>query len=381
MTPYGLVLAGGAARGAYQVGVMRYVLVDLARELGRPTWPEMVSGTSVGALNGVFAAAQSEVAIERLAHLWSNLTIDQVYRLPFANMVGAMRGALGAQKAFALLDPEPFHQLVERRFPAGFLRRSIDGAHCRALILSATVLQTGYNALFVDSADPNLPFRASPDLVVHRTRIGSRHVLASSALPVLFPPMQVDGSWYVDGGLRQNTPLRPMLRVGATRALVVGLKMGRVDEGPAIAEPITPNLPFLLGKTFNALMLDPVERDLDDAVRTNQVLAWGQRTFGADFFVRSREDLGLRPVKIAFLKPKEDLGRVAAETFASRPPHASAQVRWLLHFVADRANNTESDLLSYLYFDREYTAQLERLGWEDARDRREELVALIDGPD
>lgn len=379
MNDYGLVLAGGSARGAYQVGVMRYVFCDLAKRMGHPTWPSLISGTSVGAQNAVFAAAQSQIAVERLAHLWRNLTIDQIYRLRWTNVVGTIRGVAGSDKSFALLDPTPFYEVANQRFPRGFLRRSIDSGSCHALILSATEVDSGYNALFIDSADPDFGFESSPGTLQMRVRIQPQHVFASGALPVLFPPVEVGGTMYLDGGLRQNTPLRPILRAGASKVLVVGLKRSTV--APVLGRTITPNLPFLLGKTFNALMLDPVERDIEQAMRMNEILDWGTMRFGDAFSDEVRSDLGLQQVEIAYLKPREDLGVLAAEVFQRSPPRATPQVKWLLNFIADRANNAESDLLSYVYFDSAYTALLERLGWEDARDREEELAALIgDGP-
>lgn len=381
MNDVGLVLGGGASRGAYQVGVLRYVFCDLAKRLGKPTWPSMVSGTSVGAVNGVFAAAQSEIAIERLSDIWQNLTIDQIYQFRWTHLVRAVRDAFRTENAFSLLDPTPFYDLSTRRFPHGFLRRAIDSGSCRALILSATAVDTGYNVLFIDTADPDFRFVPSPGAVGLRVATGPRHVHASGALPVLFPPVEIGEARYVDGGLRQNTPLRPLLRAGVSKALVVGVKQGKVEEGAAMTGPPTPNLPFLLGKTFNALMLDPVERDIEHADRLNQLILWGTDRFGTEFADDLETEMGFRHVDICFLKPREDLGRVAAETFRTHPPDTNPQVRYLLSFIADRANRGEADLLSYLYFDKAYTGLLERLGWEDARDREEELAALFGGDD
>lgn len=379
MNDYGLVLGGGAARGAYQVGVLRFVFCDLAERLGRPTWPSLVSGTSVGAQNAVFAAAQSQIAIDRLAHLWRNLDVEQVYRFRLGNAISLLRSTLGSASDFALLDPTPFYELAAHRFPRGFLRRAIDTGRCHALIISATDVDTGYNTLFIDTADEALAFAPGPATRHERVRITVKHIYASGALPVVFPPVQVGGELYLDGGLRQNTPLRPLLRAGASRVLVVGVTQGRVRRTRTPGDPLTPNLPFLVGKTFNALMLDPVERDLEVARRMNEVLEWGTLRFGDAFSDGVREELGLQPVDIVYLKPSVDLGRLAAETIATHPPDASPHLRWLLHFIADRGNNVESDLLSYLYFDSAFTGKVEQLGWEDAKAREEELVQVLFG--
>lgn len=377
MNNYGLVLGGGAARGAYQVGVLRYVFNDLAKRLGRETWPDLISGTSVGAQNAVFAAAQSQIAIDRLAHLWRTLTVDRIYKLKIGGAIGLVRSALGADETFSLLDPTPFYEIARERFPRGFLRRSIDSGTCRALMVSATDVTTGFQVLFIDSADPDFDFPTAPATRHKRVKMNVRHVYASGALPVLFPPVKVKRRMYLDGGLRQNTPLSPLLRAGATRILVIGVTKGRVYEAAGPGETITPNLPFLVGKTFNALMLDPVERDIEQARKTNELLEWGTLRFGSEFAAQAESELGLRAVDMVFLKPRVDLGRMAMEIFHANPLDASPQVRWLFSFIADKEANSESDLLSYLYFDSAFTAEVERLGWEDARDREEELVTTL----
>ena len=377
MSDFGLVLAGGAARGAYQVGVMRFVFDELASRLGRPTWPDLVSGTSVGSINGLFAAARTHEGLARLTGLWRDLSIDQVYALHWSSMFGAVRSAYRSEQSFALLDPRPLYKLVRHHFPTTALRHAIDSGACRALVLSATELDTGYNALFVDSGQPDYLLNAAPGATVHRVRIRPKHVLGSAALPMLFPSVRVNGEYFVDGGLRQNTPLRPLLRAGASKALVIGVKRGLVQEGLDPLEDVTPNLPFLLGKTFNAIMLDPVERDIQQAEQINRIVDWGERVYGPPFAAQVDADLGLHRTDIVFLKPSEDLGRIASETFRSRPPRVSTQLGWLLGFIADRANAGESDLLSFLYFDKAFTGALEALGYEDAKRREEQLASLF----
>ena len=357
---------------------MRFVFTELARQLGRPTWPGMVSGTSVGSINSLFAVAQDPVALNGLAELWRNLTVDQVYNLHLSSVFHAVRSAYRADERFALLDPSPLYGLVRKHFPIRAARRSLDSGRCRALILSTTELNTGLNALFLDSAQPDFPLKPAPGARLHRTAIGVRHVLASAALPLLFPSVAIDGELYVDGGLRQNTPLRPLLRAGVRRALVIGVKQSRTAESTSLEGPVTPNLPFLLGKTFNAVMLDPVERDIENAEQVNGILSWGRERFGAEFTDGVRAQFGIQATDVVFLKPSEDLGRIAAETFRAHPPKASPHLRWLLGFIADRANSGESDLLSYLYFDRAYTAELETLGYEDARRQASDLAVLFE---
>jgi NTE family protein len=204
-------------------------------------------------------------------------------------------------------------------------------------------------------------------------RITALHALTSAALPLLFPPIPLYGAQLVDGGLRQNTPLGPVLRAGADRVLVVSLKRQAHDEERA---PSPPNLTFLVGKTLNALLLDPVEQDVHEARNINAIIEWGVRTYGASFATRLEEDLGVRKAEIVFLSPSEDLGEVAATLYRARPPKVGGAIAQLLDYAAGNSG-PDNDLLSYVYFDREYTGALEALGHEDAKRREDELVALM----
>lgn len=382
MDGLGMVLSGGSARGAYEAGVLRYILTVLPKHLGETPWPDVVSGTSVGALNGVFAVTRQEAYLRRMTQLWQEMQISDVFTLQTGGVFRAARAMFSASKLTALLGAEPLYDLARREFPRAALRDSIDSGGCRAFIISATRLDDGFNQLFYD-ANQDISLGLLPGTAAQRTHLTEQHLLASAAIPFLFPPINVDGVFYVDGGLRQNTPLRPALRAGADRILIIGAKGGfkvqqALREAGQTATP-TPTLPFLAGKTLNALMLDPVERDLHNSEQINQLVDWGVSEYGPDFAQRLKASLGFRSVQNFFIRPSEDLGRVAADVYRSNPPKASQQVRWLLSLVADQVNrsNGESDLLSFLYFDKHYTGELERLGFEDARRQEEELMRFL----
>ncbi len=376
----GLVLSGGAARGAYEAGVMRFVLGDLARRLGRETWPEVVSGTSVGALNGVFAAARDAAELRRISELWQTLRIEQVYRLRPGRALIELLSA-PRRGGFALLDPAPLARLVAERFPVRALRKAIGSRLTRAFIVAATEVATGLNAIFVDSAE-GLSIPWQPGSRVHHEAIGHEHCRASAAIPFMFPSVAIGGRHHVDGGLRQNTPLRPVLAAGVDRALIVSVKqvrekearLRRLDVPGAESEP---SPLFLAGKMLNALMLDPIERDLWSAEYRNQVVAWGVDRYGEGFEREAAAAIGLRHVDIVHLWPSQDLGELAGRIYRERPPKTSRSIRFLLDRIVEYTHDLEADFLSYLYFDRAYTGALEALGYEDARRREEEIARLI----
>jgi len=382
MSMLGMVLAGGAARGAYEAGVLRYVLTELPRHLGHVPWPDIVSGTSVGALNGVYAVTRQKEYVRRMTTIWQEMEIAQIFTLQSGGVMRTVRSMFNASQLTALLGVEPLYELARREFPRAALRDSIDSGACKAFIISATRLDDGFNVLFYD-ADRSIALDPLPGASVVRTHLNEEHLLASAAIPFLFPPVKINDDYYVDGGLRQNTPLRPTIRAGADRILIVGAHGGvtlqeALKASGELGTP-TPTLPFLAGKTLNALMLDPVERDLHTTQQMNALMAWGEANFGREFLTRLKADMGMRPVSTYFLRPSEDLGRIAAEVYRSTPPKGTTQVRWLLSLVADQANRAEgeSDLLSFLYFDHNYTGLLERLGFEDARKHEEALMAFL----
>lgn len=372
------MLAGGAARGAWQAGVLRYFVTELADRLGYVPWPAVVSGTSVGALNGVNVAARDKQGVLDLSRTWQEMTIDRVYRVRAIDVVSAFYNSFWSAGAFALLDARPMYALVRRTYPEIALREAIAFGDTRAFIVSATELDTGINTLFLDSHDPTLWLRPAPGARVKRGAITAAHCLASAALPLLFEPVAVGGVLHVDGMLRQNTPIRPVIQCGVRRVLVIGI------DGPthreAAGEHVVPTFAFIAGKAINAVLMDPVEADLRQVERINDLLRWGRENFGETFVEKASAEQGLREVEVLRISPSTDLALIARDVFAASPPSVPGSVRTLLNLVADNANTGESDLLSYLLFDRHYTAEIEQLGFEDAR-RNEEALArfVLDG--
>lgn len=376
MSTLGLVLAGGAARGAYAAGIMRFLFRSFPRHLGQVPWPDLVSGTSVGALNGMFAAARDLDAVDEMAKTWQEMRVGDVYHMDSGGIMRIMRATWKAASGAALVDATPLIRLMREKAPIRSLRQSIDGGQCTAFIVSTTRIADGRNVLFVDSRD-ELNLRPLPGAIVRRGPTQLDHLLASAALPMMFPPVRIQGELYADGGLRQNTPLRPAIMGGADRVIVIGPTS---DPGPGQVrhQELTPNLPFLAGKTLNALLADPVERDIVNARTINEIIAWGVDHYGPEFATRLEADLGYREVVPLFLRPSVDLGMLAAQAWKTRPP-VPTQVRWLLDAMSDEANahSGEADLLSYLLFDKSFTAEAERIGFEDAQRQEERIAAFM----
>ena len=372
------VLAGGAARGAYGAGVMRYIFTELPKNMGWTPWPELVSGTSVGALNGVFAACHNEEAVQYISDLWRNLSIEHVYKLRAFRAVGSLVWALRSTEAFCVLDTTPLRHLVDNAFPLLAYRKSIDSGNCKGFFISATDLSTGYNTLFVDSGDPEIRRFGGSNIRVESVKVNSVHCLASAALPLLFKPVEVDGRLYVDGGLRQNTPLRPVIRAGARHVLVISGRGSPPPQSNQKEVSAVPNLMYLAGKSLNALLLDPVERDLANVNQLNTIVDLGAEAYGSDFLQHARRSVGINRVHTLFLRPKDDLGALACEIFHQEPPKVPAMLRRLMAMAASPGRSSEADLLSYLYFDRSYTSELETRGFEDCKHQQDEIAAFFE---
>jgi NTE family protein len=370
MAGLGLVLAGGAARGAYESGVLRYLFGEFAHRHG-PVWPSVVSGTSVGAMNGTFVAAREPAGIEWLARTWRELEIPQVFELNYSDLFRAMRSAF-SDVPFAMADPRPLQRLVARNFPTEALRRAIHHEGVRWLV-GTTDLSTGRQVLFYDAREPP-DWIPRPGVRVIHTRIKPIHTLASAALPLLFPPIALAGSQLVDGGLRQNTPLGPVLRAGADRVLVVSLKRQSMDDDRQ-SQPPEPHVP-------RRQDLERPAAGPGGAGRVRRAPGQRHRGLGASGPMARASAAASTPTSgcarstcCSSPRPRT-WARWPVEIYRKKPPNVSGAVAQLLERAAGRTG-PDSDLLSYVYFDRAYTGALEQLGFEDARRREPELAAFL----
>lgn len=372
-----LVLSGGGARGAYEAGVLRYVYETLGERLGREIAPAVICGTSIGALTGAWVGALGRPGAVMLAKAWQEMETEHVYRLgwrdlwPFGGGPFYRKTALGEGQA--LFDPSPLYDRLRETLPWGELHARIDRGALRAFVVATTEVMTGRCVQFADGAGL-IPHQTPTTRMVPR-RIGAEHCLASAAIPLVFPAVSIDGRFYVDGSLRQNTPLLPAILLGADKVVVVGVKRSVNQD-----EPRAPNGPpspmFLAGKAFDALLLDDIEEDLRQVETVNRMLRWGRGAY-PDFLERVREHRNYHLVDTAYVRPSEDLGKVAAACFEASRARLPWATRRFLSMLHDREADDNSDLLSYLYFHKSFTAELEQLGWEDARRDEERLARLV----
>lgn len=401
----GIVLSGGGARGAYEAGILSYLFEHIYPKLPPGFEFEVVSGTSVGAIHaGYIAASAGQPHARRASELmstWNGMALGDVLKLSAGDLFGVPLRALGVEALMrgrreggeaeligGLVDVSPLERIVEERIPWSGLRANMRGGSPRVLCVSCTNVDTGQVTVFVDGEE--IDDRAwESDRYAHaiHTEIDARHVRASAAIPFLFPAVRIGREYYLDGGMRVNTPLSPALRLGADKVLVLGLKCEPSAERAAPhAERAITHPAFLLGKMLNVLILDQLEHELRRVETINTMLEAAGDAMGAGCIesinqaMREKRGLEYRRVETVVVRPSADLGAIAAESYHrgsggtfSRGVMSRMLARLALHGVPEQ----EADLFSYLYFDASYTKPLLELGREDAKRQEDEILALL----
>ncbi|HZR84120.1 MAG TPA: patatin-like phospholipase family protein [Candidatus Binatia bacterium] len=417
----GLVLTAGGARGAYQAGVLRRI-GEIPALAGNPSPFQIVTGASAGAINGAMIAAGSESfheTTERLAELWSNVRVQDVYHSDVVSLTsGGLRwlqdlslgGFLGGGGAQSLLDATPLRAFLEKNLPLAGIARSIAAGHLYAVAVSATCYYSGKSFTFIQGRAGH-PVWTKSRRVTLPVELRYDHVLASAAIPIIFAPVRVEtavGDFYFgDGGLRLVTPFSPAIRLGAERVLAIGIRSQKAAEersrlafldvaAPAEAVPSMrkPPLAQIFGVFLNAIFLDHLDTDLDHLKRMNELIYhYGTMSYGpADAVaVGPAGTSGLAPgpnggapiisepmrIVLPFaINPSQDLAEVA-HGFSSRMPR---MVRFAMEGLGS-SKAESADLLSYLLFDSQYTRALIDIGYRDASEHADRIEAFLLGDD
>ncbi len=376
----GLVLTGGGARSAYQVGALR----ALARLLPPGPIPfGILAGISAGAISTVALASGAEDfqrTTQRLAETWAGLTPNRVYRtgaLGLARTGGrwildlSAGGIFGRSGINYLLDPSPLRALLEEVVPLSRLRHNLRARRIRGVAVSATRYRTGAGVTFFEGAPDIAPWtRAARQ--GERARLTLDHVMASAAIPVFFPPVRVGDEYFGDGGVRMDFPLSPAIHMGADRVLAIGVNYPRhAEEGKGWGAPAAPSpvpVSEIAGVLLNAVFLEALDSDMERLERINRTLALVPRER------RLQAGVEVRHVPALALQPSQDLGRLAADEYGRFP----VTLRYLLRGIGATGQVGE-DLLSYLAFEPVYIRRLMELGEQDALARGDELVDFIRG--
>jgi NTE family protein len=374
----GLVLTGGGARAAYQVGV----LAALARMTppGTKSPFEIVCGTSAGAFNAAAIAAGADdfrQAVHALLGVWKNFHTSDVYRsdaLGVAQsgarwLAALMLGGLGRHNPASLLDNAPLASLIVRVLDFDGIARAIDSGALYALAITASSYDSGQSTTFFQGGLSPEGWRRARRVGVPAT-IGTAHLMASAAMPFIFPAVRVGEEHFGDGSMRQIAPLSPALHLGAERLLVISVGRMGVRGATGAAHSGYPSLAQIGGHALTSIFFDALEADLEQLQRINEAVEMiGNNDAGT---MRDAAGVRLRKVDCLLLTPSRALDAMAEEHLASIP----RPVRWFLRGVG-AMRKSGSNLASFLLFERSYTRAVIRLGYADTMARRDEVMQLL----
>ena len=368
----GLILSGGGARAAYQVGVLKAISGLLPRNAVNP-FP-IICGTSAGAINAAVLAVYAPCfreGVKRLSLVWKMFRADMVYRADArgifrsgAHWFAAMLlGGLGRYNPTSLFDNTPLEQLLKRYVPCEKIQESIDSGALRALCVTASGYTTGQAVSFFQGTD-DLKIWRRARRVGSAAKISIAHLMASAAIPLMFPAVKVNREYFGDGSMGQMAPISPALHLGADRVLVIGVRQPNQLEEPRQRAGSYPSLAEVAGHLLNSIFLESLDADLERLQRINRTIS-----------LIATEDQGktpLRPVDVLVVSPSEDLGEIARK-YAR---HLPRPVRFLLRGVGVR-NSSGTSLLSYLLFEKPYCRRLIALGYADTMQRKSEVLKFL----
>ena len=386
----GLVLTGGGARAAYQIGVLKAV-TQIRRDCQGPSGNPfgVIAGTSAGAINAAALACRAddfEAAVHTLHDTWSHFQAEQVYRADSLGLIstgarwltmlsiGWVLAQWRRARPRSLLDNSPLRDLLEHLVPVDRLHQVMRDGHLQSLAVSASGYGSGLHVTFFDALADIAPWNRSQRVSVAQS-ITIDHLLASSAIPFVFPavPLNLKGrrEYFGDGSMRQSAPISPAVHLGAERILVVGA--GRMHEP---AQPVEerigrdeyPNLAQIAGHALSNIFLDALAVDIERLERINRTLSL--------LSPEARGRSGLRSIDVLVIAPSQRLDDIAARHLGCLPPSIRTLLRGV--GVSGRGHDARgAALASYLMFEAPYTQELMALGETDTMNRRDEVAKFF----
>lgn len=372
-----LILSGGGARAAYQVGVLQ-ALADVLPDDCENPFP-IICGTSAGAINALAIAAHKgnfKSAVNALAYMWQNLDIGQVYKHGWSDIfkglgylgLSLFNEGMGRRRPLSLLDNAPLWNLLGSKINFENINHSIDSGKLLAVSVSAMGYTSGHSVSFFQG-NPALQGWSRYRRSGVATQLRLEHLLASSAIPTIFPAVRINREYFGDGALRQLAPISPALHLGADALFVVGVSGNRtaVKANRRVPHRHSPSMGQIIGHLFNSAFVDALEGDLEHMQRMNELL----KLIPED--VRMREGILLRPVDNMVISPSYPIDGIAGRNVRYLPK----SLRFFLRAIGATAKGGGATAASYLLFSNEFITELMALGREDTLAEADNIRAFF----
>ena len=374
MTKTGVILTGGGARAAYQVGVLRAV-ADMYPDWQHPF--NVIIGTSAGAINAMSLAGGRGLFrhnIDHLENVWSELTMDRIFRSGSFSLMRSLSsvaskfiGGPTERGPVSLLDNSPLRDMLKREINLDNIRETIREGQIDAVGLNACGYNTGQNICFFEGAD-GLEGWSVGQRAGTRTTLTLDHIMASSSIPTLFPPVRINREYFGDGATRQMAHISPALRLGARKVMVVGVSANQMSLVKRPEKPGIPTMTQVLGHVFNGIFLDTLDYDIDRSRLINQLLELIPPE-------KLREaGLDLNPVDILEISPSEPIDEIAAKYLDGLP-----LILRRLAGASDTDGEASASLASFLLFDPRFCRDLINLGYRDGQSHARQIERFFSG--
>lgn len=366
----GLILGGGGARAAYQVGVLKAIAELYPQNTDTPF--RIISGTSAGSINAVALAAHDGSfceAVRRIVRVWSNFEISHVFKANAGSLLSRigkwllatiLPAKLGGEPPDSLLDNTPLKELLAKEIDFDNLQRVIDQDKLDAVCVNASSYSSGQSISFFQ-ADQHIPEWRRAFRSGQQREITLDTLLASSSIPMIFPPVKLGDEYFGDGSMRQNTPISPVLHLGAEKVLVIGVRR-RTAHKENNDNSKHPSISQIAGFIMDTLFLNSIDADIERLERIN----------GLNALVPKRNKT-FRNVEHLVISPSVDIAEIAHDLFDSFP----WAFRVALKMLGLHEGNSQR-LTSYLMFNQPFCSKLIDLGYSDAMRRKKEIQRFLE---
>lgn len=370
----GLILSGGGARAAYQIGVLKAIHKILPKNCANPY--DIIAGTSAGAINGVALASYAEnhrIGIRHLERIWNGFSPDQIYRTDLIGVIKTLakltRTTLIGRKykndRVSLLDNAPLKQLLSRVIQFDNIQKAIDNGALHAMCVTGSGLDSGESVSFFQGHYSITNWQRHRR-IGYRSRVGIDHLMASSAIPMIFPSVKINHEYYADGAVRQLAPISPALHLGAEKIIVIGVSGEAHKRKDNFHISSYPTPAKVMGHMLNAAFLDSMETDVERLQRINRTVSMVPEN------IRSKNVMELKHIDLLEISPSRSMDEIAGRHVNELPK--------TIRIALGGSGNTSrkgTGILSYLLFSKGFCQELIDLGYKDGMDRREEIEAFF----